>query len=418
MEDIYVGGKKPRRDNNPNNMPPPPPPPPPGVRSAPAGTRQDIPISKSRNQNRPIRPDYGNNPTNYAPYQNTAYNGGYTYNPNAYGNYDSGFNGGYEQPPRPAAHVPVKTQKKKGKALFAAFCAMMLCFVMVAGFGISLVYNTFSSVNYIEPESDENAFIADNSLMQSSAVKNILLIAVDRRNPDDAARSDTMLLVSINSDTKKIKLTSFMRDSYVYIPEKEKSSKLNAACTWGGAPMVMDTIEYNFHVKIDHYMMVDFVMFEEIIDGLGGVDVEVTEKEAKYMRDDVHLDVQAGESVHLDGNEALWYCRIRKLDSDFMRTGRQRKVMTALIEKCKKTNPIELYNLISEVASRIETDMSPSTLTSLAVNGLLRYLSYDIEQGSVPAEGTWKSAKKSGQSVLSLDLDANIKYLKEFIYEE
>ncbi len=396
----------------------PPPPPPRDARPAPTGTRQDIPISRSRNQSRPVQPDYYDNTANYPPYPNTSYTSyNNSCNPDTYNSY--GYNpNGFNQPPQPAAPAPEKKQKKKGKPLFVAFCAMLLCFVMVAGLGVGLVYNTFSSVNYIKPESNKNAFIADNSLTQSSAVKNILLIGIDRRDPDDAARSDTMLLVSINSDTKKIKLTSFMRDSYVYIPEKGKNAKLNAACTWGGAPMVTDTIEYNFHIKIDHYMLVDFVMFEEIIDGLGGVDVEVTEKEAKYMRNDVHLDVQSGESVHLDGNEALWYCRIRKLDSDFMRTGRQRKVMTALIEKCKKTNPVELYNLIGEVASRVETDMSPATLTGLAFNGLLRYLSYDIEQSSVPAEGTWKNAKKSGQFVLSLDLDANIKHLEEFIYEE
>ncbi len=398
MDDIYVGGNRPRRDNNKDS----------GheyedIYVTPQSSHGDIYVSKNKNRR--------------------------TQSDDVYDDYDYGFedNGDFdfggddlppEPPQEPTPHVKVKKKKKKNKFV-SALKAIVLIAVLLIGIGTGLVYHTFSSVNYTESGHSENVFLDSSELTQSSAVKNILLIGVDRRNPDDTSRSDTMLLVSINTSSRKIKLTSFMRDSYVYIPEKQKNAKLNAACTWGGAQMVMDTIEYNFNIKIDHYMLVDFAMFESIIDGLGGVDVAVTEKEAKYMRTDVHLEnIQAGDSVHLNGKEALWYCRIRKLDSDFMRTGRQRKVMTALIGKCKQTSPIELYNLLGDVVSQVETDMSPLSLTGFAVNGLLRYLHYDIEQGSVPAEGTWKSKSVSGQSVLSLDIGANTEYLKEFIYEK
>ena len=289
---------------------------------------------------------------------------------------------------------------------------------MLFGIVTGLIYHTFSSVNYTETGHKENVFLDSSELMQSASVKNILLIGVDRRNADDSSRSDTMLMVFVNTATRKIKLTSFMRDSYVYVPEKKRNAKLNSACSWGGAQMVMDTIEYNFNIKIDHYMLVDFTMFENIIDGLGGIEVDITEKEAKYMRDAVHLkNIKSGENIHLNGKEALWYCRIRKLDSDFMRTERQRKVMTALINNCKHTSPFKLYEILGDVVSSIETDMSPAALTSLAMNGLLRYLRYDIEQGSVPAEGTWKDKTVSGQAVLSLDIGVNIEYLEKFIYE-
>lgn len=314
---------------------------------------------------------------------------------------------------------PLKKKKKKKRGFFRTVRNLIIVVLVLLGTLTGMVYYTFSSVNYNETGHSKNVFLDSSNLMQSPMVQNILLIGVDRRNPDESSRSDTMLLVSINSASRKIKLTSFMRDSYVYIPEMKTSAKLNTACAWGGAQMVMDTIEYNFNIKIDHYMMVDFTMFEDIIDGLGGVSVAVTEKEAKYMRDIVHLqNVVSGDSVHLNGLEALWYCRIRKLDSDFMRTGRQRKIMTALIEKCKRTNPVELYNLLGEIVSRIETDMSPLSLTRLTVSGLILYLHYDIEQGSVPAEGTWKSKTINSQSVLSLDLNKNVKYLEEFIYEK
>lgn len=325
-----------------------------------------------------------------------------------------------QQPPRRARQperTPPVTYKKKHP--FRRFLAILMIPVLLFAASVGMVYHMFSSVDYNETGHKDNVFLDSSQLAQSRSVKNILLLGVDRRNADDTSRSDTMLLLSVDTAHKKIKLTSFMRDSYVYIPEKKKSNRLNAACAYGGAQMVMDTIEYNFNVKIDHYMLVDFSMFEGIINGLGGVQVDITEKEAKYMRDVVHLkNVQAGENVQLNGKEALWYCRIRKLDSDFMRTQRQRKVMTAIIEKAKKTDLFALYAMGQDVASQIETDMTPADLTKLAVSGVLRYLRYDVAQCSIPAEGTWQNKRINGNAVLSLDLDANCKYLKEFIYEK
>lgn len=325
-------------------------------------------------------------------------------------------------PPEPDGNKPgraKKEEKKKSKkSLFKRIRNLIITALILLGILTGTVFFTFCSVNYNETGHGENVFLDEEELMHSTSVKNIMLIGVDRRTSDESSRSDTMLMVSLNTATKKIKLTSFMRDTYVYIPEKQKNTKLNAACAWGGAQMVMDTVEYNFNIRIDHYVLVDFTMFEDIIDGLGGVEVEVSEAEAKYMRNRVHLEnVQAGEAEHLNGKEALWYCRIRELDSDFMRTQRQRKVLTALIEKVKHTNPLKLYQLMGDIISLTETDMSPATLTSLAMNGLFRYLHYDIEQGSVPAEGTWKNKTISGQAVLSADLEANQKYLEEFIFE-
>lgn len=391
MEDIYIGGKKPRRDNNKKQKQNQTD----DIYVTPRNSSHDIYISNSRKSRPQLnREDYGIEP-----------GGAFDFDDNDY------------DPEPPPEKNNKKPKKKHG--FFRRIKALVLVAAIIFGIGTGLIYFTFSSVNYTETGHSKNVFLDSSSLMQSPMVQNILLIGVDRRNPDDSSRSDTMLLVSVNSATRKIKLTSFMRDSYVYIPEKKTNAKLNAACAWGGAQTVMDTIEYNFNIRIDHYMMVDFTMFEDIIDGLGGVNVAVTEKEAVYMRDIVHLQrVVSGESVHLNGNEALWYCRIRKLDSDFMRTGRQRKVMTALINKCKRTNPVELYKLMGDIVSRVETDMSPLSLTWLAVNGLIRYLHYDIEQGSVPADGTWKSKSINGQSVLSLDLNKNVKYLEEFIYEK
>ncbi len=330
-----------------------------------------------------------------------------------------------ERPRRPAPPPPQQPPQRrepvrpKKRHPFRRFLAILMIPVLLFAASVGMVYRLFSSVDYNETGHKDNVFLDSSQLAQSRAVKNILLLGVDRRNADESSRSDTMLLLSVDTAHKKIKLTSFMRDSYVYIPEKKKSNRLNAACAYGGAQMVMDTIEYNFNVKIDHYMLVDFSMFEGIINGLGGVQVDITEKEAQYMRDVVHLkNIQAGKDVLLNGKEALWYCRIRKLDSDFMRTQRQRKVMTAIIQKAKKTDPFSLYAMGEDVAAQIETDMTPADLTALAVSGVLRYLRYDVAQCSIPTEGTWQNKRIGGNAVLSLDLEANCKYLKKFIYED
>lgn len=212
-------------------------------------------------------------------------------------------------------------------------------------------------------------------------------------------------------------MTSFLRDSWVDIPG-EKHAKLNAACSWGGVQLVMDTLEYNFNIKIDKYVMVDFTMFKNIVNKLGGIDVEITEKEAKYMRDKVHLDVKAGESEHLDGNEALWYCRIRYLDSDFMRTQRQRKVLTAVIAKLKEQSPIELFKIVKDVLPDVETDMSKKDMLVLGTGAVFKYIRYDLEQAQIPKDGTWKNARKNKQAVLEMDINANKEYLYDFLYGE
>ena len=249
-----------------------------------------------------------------------------------------------------------------------------------------------------------------------SGVYNLLLLGIDNPGSAITGRSDTMLLASLNARTGTLKLISFMRDTYVAIPH-HGHNKLNAACSYGGAQLVMDTIEYNYNVKIDHYMLVGFDMFETIIDSVGGIDVEVTEKEAQFMRATARAtrEIQSGESVHMNGAQALVYCRIRKLDSDFMRTYRQRKVITALIKKAKTSNPMTLKKLADTVLPMVQTDMSPMELTKL-VFGAPKYIGYDVKSERVPHENTWKSQTKRGQSVIVTDFDANIQFLKSYLY--
>lgn len=306
-------------------------------------------------------------------------------------------------------------RRRKKHVVLKIFLTLIALILVAAIAGGTYLYRLMGSFNYNEAGHKNNVYVDESNLFSSKDVTNILFLGVDRRNADESSRSDTMMMVSIDRANKKLKLTSFLRDSWVYIPDNGYA-KLNASCSWGGAQLVMDTLEYNFNVKIDHYVLVDFDMFKNIVNKLGGITVEVTEKEAKYMRNDVHLDIQAGEAVRLDGNEALWYCRIRYLDSDFMRTQRQRKVISAIIDKAKSTPIPTLIEMVQEILPDVETDMKQSDLMKLASGAALSYMRYDVEQMRIPADGTWKSKTIKGQDVLSLDIEKNQQLLYDFLY--
>ena len=230
-----------------------------------------------------------------------------------------------------------KGKNKNTRASLALkIVAAFLALLAVAGGGASiyLYKSILGEIQYEQNEKHENEFVKNSELMSSRHVKNILLIGIDSDSTEDVARSDSMILVSIDSKNKAIKLTSFLRDMWVEIPGK-KTAKLNAAASSGGPTLVMDTIEYNFKIDIDNYVMIGFEAFEKIIDSVGGIEVDVSQSEAKEMAK-FGCVLTAGKNVHLNGEQALWFSRVRKMDSDFHRTSRQRLIFEKAFAKAKK----------------------------------------------------------------------------------
>lgn len=327
--------------------------------------------------------------------------------------------------PVPGEDISSGAKKKSRKKKIGCGCgclsviAIFLIIVGVLGFGVFKVANDLlSEINYDNDLIRQNEFVNEDDLFKSDEVTNILLIGVDRRDADESSRSDTMMLLSIDRANEKIKLTSFMRDMWVEIPGKGYS-KINSSCMWGGPKLVMDTIEYNFNVDIDDYMLVDFDMFTKIVDGLGGVQVEVTEKEAAYFGSGRKyappMKIEAGNTL-LNGEEALWYCRIRYLDDDFHRTERQRKVISAIINKAKETKPKELIKISKDVMPYVETSIPQNELMKLGIGALFSYMHYDIEQQQIPASKTWEYGSRNGMDVILIDVEANKNILYDFIY--
>ena len=247
-------------------------------------------------------------------------------------------------------------------------------------------------------------------------VINILLIGQDRREGESRARSDTMILVSVNTERESISLVSLMRDLYVQIPGYS-DNRINAAYQWGGMDLLDETVLENFGVEVDGNVEADFEQFETIIDILGGVDVEMSKGEAEYMKYVMDSgDVQEGEN-HLSGKQALDFARMRGLDDDFHRTERQRRLLTRLAEKLQSASAQQLLDLVNEVLPHVSTDMSSTQMLGYAASAIQVYLSgAEIATGRIPAEGMYSDAEIRGMQVLVPNLEKCQSYLSELIY--
>lgn len=262
-----------------------------------------------------------------------------------------------------------KHKKKKIKAWQIIVAVLLAVVLLVTGLTVPVL----NKINY--DDKIDNGYVNESELKSDSAVTNILLLGVDARadEEDSTSRSDSMMLVSIDSAHHCIKLVSFLRDTWVYIPGADKNQRLNAACSLGGYQGVVDTIEYNFGIKIDGYVVTDFEMFKVMVDSIGGVEVDVTEKEANEVTNHQkrydHVNLEPGKQI-LTGEQALAYCRIRKIDTDWKRTERQRTVMQEILKGVLHSGPITDYKMLKNVAPYIETNLSKTQLIKAGFKGL------------------------------------------------
>ena len=307
-----------------------------------------------------------------------------------------------------------KRRRNKLRPVIAALSALLALVVIITATG----FTALSKINY--NEKSENRYVNSSDLKSSSDVTNILLLGVDARATEEsnASRSDTMMLVSIDGKNNCIKMVSFLRDSWVYIPCRDTYQRLNAACSYGGYSAVAETIEYNFGIKIDGYVVADFEMFKVMVDRLGGVKIDVTEEEAKEVTGHPkrygNVELEAGKHK-LTGEQALAYCRIRKIDTDWVRTERQRTVMEAILKKAA-TSPISDLRMLSKIAPFIDTNLTKSEIMNLAFK-VIGNVSGGFQQQACPFDDTWEYATRGGASVIALNKEKNKEKIAEFIYE-
>lgn len=288
-----------------------------------------------------------------------------------------------------------------------------------------------TGTNIEELEEELRKHMLDHSIpmMEHKDVLNVLLIGSDTRNRERRGLSDAMIVISINKKSKTITATSFLRDIYLKIPEREKSNRLNTAYAAGGAKLLIDTIESNFKIKIDKYASVDFLAFMDIVDAVGGVTLEVTEKELPVVNDYIEqINELLGQdksngllknpgTQDLNGKQTLGYTRVRYVGTDFARTARQRKVLELIFDKVKKLSITELNKLLNQILPQVTTNFKEGEIFT-QILALPDYLKYELEQWSIPMSGTFKNLRIRGMAVLGIDFDKNIKELHQKIYPQ
>ena len=309
--------------------------------------------------------------------------------------------------------------------LLCLFLALVLIFLLGA---TALFQQVLGKIHYTQPTASFGTRLvgllsdlktdgigSENGLIggTGSGIVNILLIGQDRREGEETARSDSMILCTYHRKTGDITMTSFLRDLYVPIPG-HRSNRINAAYSEGGAALLDETLKENFGLHIDGNVEVDFSQFSQIIDLLGGVELELREDEAAEINKETGSSLTGGTQL-LNGEQALAYSRIRKLDAngDFSRTNRQRKVMSALLGRFRNIQWRDLLPLMDQLLPLISTDMNYGKLVLLAMEILPKLSDAEITNQRIPADGTYTDEKIDGMAVLSADLDANRALLQE-----
>jgi polyisoprenyl-teichoic acid--peptidoglycan teichoic acid transferase len=257
-------------------------------------------------------------------------------------------------------------------------------------------------------------------------VENILFFGVDTRSSSYlTSRADMLIVVTIDERTNCIKLTSIMRDTQVKIPGRTKPDKVNASYVYGGVGLLLNTINRNFDLDIQKFVMVDMLGAEQVIDIAGGVRIDVTEGELLYLNRGIYdnnlmfalisnpsayVTVQGLQT--LNGRQTVAYARIRKLDTEYRRTLRQRTVLEALLNKFWNASLTTKYNVLNKSLSCVETNMPSTNIISTAVGTVSSFRTYNAYR--VPENEMFKTDYSNWNLVV--DMVKQVPALHEFIW--
>ena len=286
-------------------------------------------------------------------------------------------------------------------------------------------------------EGDEKVKVSDLSVTEglSPDWHNILLLGSDTRNIKKVSRTDTIIIASINVKDGRIKLSSIMRDTVVPIPD-HGDCKLNSASYYGGPQLTMKVVNQCFKMNITEYVLVNFASFREIIDILGGIDLDITEKEMNEVNNSLKEQARLlklsketylaggynlktfGPETHLDGLQALGYARIRHIDTDYERTRRQRRVIDATIQKMRGSVSVkQVVQLATSMWQYVDTNVNMMSAVGLATTVLQSGIG-EMDSGLMPITDSYKSETRSsnGTALYDIDFEKNAAKLNEFIY--
>ena len=247
-------------------------------------------------------------------------------------------------------------------------------------------------------------------------VMNILLLGTDNAGNAGHGRTDTMIICSINVKTGEVKLSSIVRDLYVHIPYMKLQNRINAANAFGGPNMAIKCVNEALGLNISRYASINFNGFKDLVDLLGGVELEITAGEANQINLTTQGGVKEGLAM-LNGAQALEYCRIRNLDNNFGRNERQRKFLEAVVKKVLSENSMDqLMELVEAGMSMVTTNMTTSDLFTILFTVVPNM--QEMQMYSCPAQGEYHYEEIREASVVVADLQKARASLHAFIYGE
>ena len=281
-----------------------------------------------------------------------------------------------------------------------------------------------------DPAPDAESSASADEAARQSEWENILLLGTDSRTSQQHARTDTMVILSINTVTHEIRLASLMRDIWVQVPG-HGGAKLNAACVYGGPELTAQCVEESFGVDIHSYVLVNMQCLAAIVDALGGIRMDISASEAKAINRLFASDrnahdentrfagdnVSAGSQVLLNGKQALAFARIRSLDDDYVRTERQREMLIVIAKQLQQQDLLSLAGIVTGLLQYVETDLAIDEIMAVAEACLGADLD-GVTELRLPVEGTFQAGTFGGTWCIRPNFEENTRLLRAFIYGE
>lgn len=293
-----------------------------------------------------------------------------------------------------------KSEEKKSakKGILAIIVAVV---VIAAGIIIGIVVSN-SNKKKVDPVPSGSGMVEPVTEQKEEKITNFVIFGIDDvgYTPADINRSDTIMIVSINQDQNAVKLISVLRDSKVPIKGYDPQ-KINAAYAYGGANLAIDTLNDNFHLKLRNYITLDFAEMIDLVDQIGGVEVELTWEEANIVNSANPYSEWVEEGLnHLDGGQALTYSRIRSIDSDYDRANRQQNVMNAVLHQIRTMGTSKSLEMLDTFMETVETSyfytdlydiLSPLDMSNMTLTRFIVPNSDDFPEvvGGLDETGSW-----------------------------
>ncbi|EEH96862.2 MULTISPECIES: LCP family protein [Clostridium] len=321
-----------------------------------------------------------------------------------------------------------RNKKKKKKSLgFKIFIGFLCVILAIAVVGGGYVIGLLNKMDNIKLNKDNLGIVEDEfkEYENVNKIKNIALFGIDATD-GETGRSDSIMIATLDPVHNKLKITSVMRDSYVYI-DGHGQDKINHAYAFGGPELAIKTLNENFGLNIEDFVSVNFSSLPTIINILGGIDIEITQEELEYINSYID-DINAKDGTysphisyagvqHLDGTQALAYSRIRYTSGgDYERTQRHRTVLNALFNKLTSTSVTSYNSLLNEVLPYVQTNLNAGDILSLGTKVL--GIGNNLEQDRFPRDGYGEGTMIDGVYYLTFDKEATVKQMRDYIFND